>query len=120
RIRRGRKAIRKRSRLYIEIYRSIFLKCPLQIKTVIFESFLGKSYSDSPKYIYEFMLENNKDYKFVWSVNEKRTIPGNPIQVRRFSLKYFYYMAVSKYWVSNSRLPRFLHKRDENIYLQTW
>src|SRR5699024_4673292 len=46
--------------------------------------------------------------------------PGNPIQVKRFSLRYFYYLARAKYWVSNIRLPKYLDKRDGNIYLQTW
>src|SRR5699024_2361158 len=41
-------------------------------------------------------------------------------QVKRFSLRYYYYLARAKYWVSNSRIPKSLNKREENIYLQTW
>src|SRR5699024_3706891 len=80
----------------------------------------GKSYSDNPKYIYEYMIKNDMKYKYVWSLNEKKDIPGSPIQVKRFSLRYFYYLAKAKYWVSNSRLPKYLNKREGNIYLQTW
>lgn len=61
------------------------------------------------------------DYKYVWSFKEPgKKIPGNPRQVKRFSLAYYYYLATSKYWVSNSRLPKHLDKREGNIYLQTW
>ncbi|WP_368653166.1 CDP-glycerol glycerophosphotransferase family protein [Ornithinibacillus sp. 4-3] len=112
---------KSRSKLYRFIYKRVFMKLPLKKDLIFFESFLGKNYSDSPKYIYEYLVNTNDDrYKAVWSFNEKTNIPGNAIQVKRFSLKYFYYVARAKYWVSNSRLPKYLDKREENIYLQTW
>ncbi|WP_210470035.1 CDP-glycerol:glycerophosphate glycerophosphotransferase [Sporosarcina sp. 6E9] len=120
RLRNLKTALKGRRRLYIQLYRSLFMKMPLKKKTVVFESFLGKSYSDSPKYIYEYMIENKMDYNYVWIFNEKKNIPGNASQVKRFSLKYFYYLARAKYWVSNSRLPITLNKREGNVYLQTW
>ncbi|MGG1572268.1 bifunctional glycosyltransferase/CDP-glycerol:glycerophosphate glycerophosphotransferase [Fictibacillus sp. NRS-1165] len=113
-------AIRSKRKIFLVLYRSLFIRLPLKEKTVVFESFLGKNYSDSPKYIYEEMLKSKKGYKFVWIFNEKRKIPGNARQVKRFSLAYYYYLATSKYWVSNSRLPMHLDKRPGNIYLQTW
>ncbi|WP_172371518.1 bifunctional glycosyltransferase/CDP-glycerol:glycerophosphate glycerophosphotransferase [Sporosarcina jiandibaonis] len=120
RLRNLKTALKGRRRLYIQLYRSLFMKMPMKKKTVVFESFLGKSYSDSPKYIYEYMINNKMDYNYVWIFNEKKNIPGNAIQVKRFSLKYFYYLARAKYWVSNSRLPITLNKREGNVYLQTW
>lgn len=33
---------------------------------VVFEAFGGKNYSDSPKYIYEYMLENYPENQYVW------------------------------------------------------
>lgn len=115
-----KKGLQSRRKLYIFIYENFFLKLKLKKEIVFLESFLGKSYSDNPKHIYEYMINNNMNYKFVWSVREKKDIPGNPIQVERFSLKYFYYLAKAKYWISNSRLPKYLVKREGNIYLQTW
>lgn len=113
-----RKGLKKDRKKFI--YSRIFMKLPLKENIVFFESFLGKNYSDSPKYIYEYMLKNKKKYKFVWSFNEKTAIPGNAVQVKRFSLRYYYYLARAKYWVSNSRMPKHLQKREGNIYLQTW
>lgn len=120
RLRKIKEAFRGRTRFYIQIYRTIFLKMPIKEDTIVFESFLGKSYSDSPKYIYEYMISNQMPYKYIWIFNERKNPPGNAIQVKRFSLRYFYYLARAKYWVSNSRLPRTLNKRENNIYLQTW
>lgn len=116
-----KRALKSRQKMYIYLYRSVFMRIPLKEKTIVFESFLGKNYSDSPKYIYEYMLEHNPDFKYIWIFNKTRKeIPGNAKQVKRFSLAYYYYFATSKFWVSNSRLPLKLNKREGNIYLQTW
>ncbi|MDQ0269114.1 bifunctional glycosyltransferase/CDP-glycerol:glycerophosphate glycerophosphotransferase [Cytobacillus purgationiresistens] len=113
-------ALSGRTKLKTFLYKKVFTRLPLKEKSIVFESFLGKNYSDSPKNIYEYMLENNPDYQFIWIFNKKREIPGNAKQVKRFSLQYYYYLATSKYWVSNSRIPLHLNKREGNVYLQTW
>lgn len=115
-----RKGTKSKRKFYIFLYRYLFLKLPVNKKLVFFESFLGKNYSDSPKYIYEYMNDHKMNFKYVWSFTEKKTIPGKSKQVERFSLRYFYMLARAKYWVNNSRMPRYLDKRPENIYLQTW
>ena len=116
-----KKGVRSLRLFYRFLYEQFFTKLPVKKKLIFFESFLGKNYSDSPKYIYEYLIKNQNKYKYVWCFTEKnKKIPGNAIQVKRFSLKYFYYLARAKYWVSNSRLPIYLKKRKENVYLQTW
>ncbi|WP_424475203.1 bifunctional glycosyltransferase/CDP-glycerol:glycerophosphate glycerophosphotransferase [Oceanobacillus kimchii] len=115
-----KQAFKTKRKFYIFIYEYVFLKLKMKEDIVFLESFLGKSYSDNPKHIYEYMINNNMNYKYVWSVREKKDIPGNPMQVERFSLRYFYYLAKAKYWVSNARLPKYLTKREGNVYLQTW
>ncbi len=102
------------------VHNRIFSLLPLKKKQIFIESFLGKSYSDSPKYIYEYMQEHYPEYEFVWCFDEKREIPGNAKQVVRFSIPYFYHLARSKYWINNSRMPNLLNKRKGNVYLQTW
>ncbi|TFU61844.1 CDP-glycerol:glycerophosphate glycerophosphotransferase [Jeotgalicoccus nanhaiensis] len=101
------------------LYKRVFNNLDIKDNLVLFESFQGKAYSDSPKYIYEYMLKNKSNYKFVWVMNESSKIPGNPETVKRFSLKY-YYLARAKYIVSNVRMPNKYIKREEQSYLQTW
>ena len=114
-------SLRGRQKLYRTLYNHVFIKLPMQKKTIVFESFLGKNYSDSPKNIYEDLVSENKDYKYIWVFTKTdKEIPGNAKQVKRLSLAYFYYMARAKYWVSNSRIPKALTKREGNVYLQTW
>ena len=88
---------------------------------IVNKSFRGDFYTDSPKYIYEYLLEKyGKNYDYVWIMNDNKDIPGNPKTCKRFSLKYYYYMATAKYWVINRRQARRLKKRDEQIILSTW
>ena len=102
------------------IYKRIFNYMKPKDKLVVFESFQGKSYSDSPKYIYEYMLKNKSNYNYVWVMNNSNKIPGNPKTVKRNTLKYYYYIARAKYIVSNVRMPNKYIKRPEQSYLQTW
>lgn len=98
-----------------------FLKKPLNENWIIFESFFGKSYSDSPKYIYEYLAKNYPDkYRFIWVINKKTEIPYKHKEIKRFSLGYYYYLARCKYLVFNGRQPVWMVKREGNIFLQTW
>lgn len=92
---------------------------PLDEDLVFFESFLGKTYSGNPRYIYEELLRASTNLRFVWSYEGSFQIPGNPIIVNRKSPDYYRYLATAKYRVNNVIFP--VHgRKDETIYLQTW
>lgn len=117
----------QRSKKYKKIcdvlYRKLFLKMPLNKKRVMFESFLGRNISGNPKYLYnQFVKENlDKEYELIWILNNiEEDIEGNCKKVKRKSLKYYYYIATSKYWIFNCRQADEIKKRKGNIYLQTW
>lgn len=114
--------IRKRWRvLACYLYEHYFIKLPVKDNWVICESFFGKSYSDSPKYIYEYLCKNYPGkFKFIWVINKRTKIPYKPIKVRRFSIRYAYYLARCKYYVFNVRQPDWVVKRKGNVFLQTW
>src|SRR5699024_2384884 len=46
----------------------------------------------------------------------KETIHSVP----RLSIKWIFVMARAEYWVTNSRLPIWIPKRKDTIYIQTW
>jgi CDP-glycerol glycerophosphotransferase len=95
-------------------------------KMIVFDSFMGRQYSDSPKAIYEYMLSQREyeDYEFVWVAKkgEKKCFPKNSrtkiVEYNSNTYKKVY--AEAKYWVSNSRLPEYLSKKRGQIYIQTW
>ena len=108
--------------IYHTLYHNIYNKRPINNKRIMFESFSGDFYSDSPKYIYEYLYKHYGDeFEYVWVINDKKTeIPGNPITTKRFSLKYHKLMATSKYWVVNTRQAGRLVKRPQQVLLSTW
>lgn len=57
------------------IYRSICSRVPVDSRVVIFECFAGRTYSDSPRAIYETMLadERFRDYTFIWAFRPRVT-----------------------------------------------
>ncbi|WP_251174182.1 bifunctional glycosyltransferase/CDP-glycerol:glycerophosphate glycerophosphotransferase [Cytobacillus oceanisediminis] len=97
-------------------------KLPVKSNWVVFEAHMGKQYSDSPKYIYEELLKGNNKYKYIWSFEDPEAVevPGNPVKVKKNSLKYYYYLNRSKYWVDNQGIAHLVPKKKDQVYLQTW
>lgn len=96
---------------------------PAKQNLIIFESFLGKQYSDNPRAIYEYLKEHNPEYEMVWSVDprfEKGFLDKGVPYVRRFSIKWLFLMAQARFWVTNSRMPLWIPKPKHTTYLQTW
>lgn len=93
---------------------------PIKKKRIIFESGVGKQYSDSPKYIYQEMLSKRLDYEYIWVYNGKNKIPGNPKIIERLSPLYYYYLATSEYWINNQNFPFYIQKKKKQTYIQTW
>ena len=108
-------------------YKKMYKKIEVDDKMIIFEAFFAKKYACSPKAIYEYMINNPefKDYKFVWTFrnpkDERENFKGKrTILLKYNSKKYFRYFAKAKYWVTNTRLPDCIIKKDEQIYIQCW
>lgn len=117
------KRITKNSRTFSKfLYMRFFLRKPMKVNWVFCESFFGKSYSDSPKYVYEYLSKTYPGkYKFIWVIDKKHTkIPYRHTKVKRFSFRYAYYLARSKYYIFNGRQPEWVKKRKGNVFLQTW
>ncbi len=107
------------------LYHLMYRFVSVDDKLVIFISFHGRGYSDNPKAIYEAMRKDPrfKDYRFIWFIKHHRkkkiVIEGAEVQ-EYYSLSYFYNMSKAKYWIVNCKLPRYIRKKEGQIYLQTW
>ena len=100
----------------------VFQKMRIREDWVFVESFFGKSYSDSPKYFYEYLYDKYGDqYRFIWCLNRRtREVKGRPSICRRHSLRYVYYTARAKYFICNTRQPAWFKKRKETVFVETW
>ncbi|MCJ1782816.1 bifunctional glycosyltransferase family 2 protein/CDP-glycerol:glycerophosphate glycerophosphotransferase [Mammaliicoccus sciuri] len=111
-----------------KVQKHVFSKLPIKENTVLYESFLGRNYSDSPKAIFNYLLENEpKKWNHVWILNDKKIVENEPEFknsnvkiIRRFSWEYFMYVTISKYFVLNMRQPKWLYKKPEQVLLSTW
>lgn len=114
--------IRHRKALAKFLYIHSFLKKPVRKDWILFESFFGKNYSDSPKYIYEYLSKTYPgSYRCIWVIDKRNSrIPYKHKRIKRFSLRYYYYLARCGYFVFNSRQPEWAVKRPESIFLETW
>ncbi|NBK96551.1 MAG: CDP-glycerol:glycerophosphate glycerophosphotransferase [Erysipelotrichia bacterium] len=116
-----KKMLKNKNVFYKLAYYHIFLKKPLLDNVIVFETFTGKNYADSPKYIYEYLAQHySNQFKFVWVLNTKTKPAYDGIKVRRFSFRYAYYLARAKYLVFNARQPLWFRKREGQIFLETW
>ncbi len=104
------------------LYQHAFFNKPMKDNWVFMESFFGKSYSDSPKYIFEYMSKKYPgQYKFIWVINKNKVdIPYPHVKVKRFSIRYAYYLSRSKYYIFNGRQPDWIKKKKGNVFLETW
>lgn len=92
-------------------------------KTIVFESFGGKQYSDSPKAIYEEMKKKFPNYQFFWVTTKESIDKFKSLQIPyviRNTEKWAKTLAQSQYWVMNSRLPNWIEKPKHTTYVQTW
>lgn len=119
-----KKTLKKFKLLLVDIIKLFFYRLftflPINNNLIIFESSRGLSYSCNPKYIYEGLLELNRPFTYIWSFQNVDTkTKGMPIKVRRFSLKYYYYLSKAKYWVQNGEFGKKIKKRKSTIYINT-
>ena len=103
------------------VYRHLLRRLPLRRDTVVFESHLGKQYSDSPKYLYEKLVELGLPYRVVWSYARRpERFPDAAVKVRRDSWRYYYEVARAGYLIDNQGFPAVVVRRSGQRCLQTW
>lgn len=108
-------------------YIRYYLTNKVNDKMIVFESFMGRAFSDSQKSLYKEMLNDDffTDYTFIWAfkdANKYKYLEENKnTKVIQYDSGDFYkYMATAKWWITNSRLPEYLVKKKEQKYIQCW
>ena len=114
-------------------------------KMVIFASFEGRSYSDSPKALFEYMISCGAfdSFTFVWGFKtgagsrekelrgimkrlcaQRKRKQGEEgpklIVVRYNSVEWRKYQAQAKFWIYNFKIPDEISPRKDQVFLQCW
>src|SRR4051812_20964472 len=88
---------------------------------VVYSSFLGRQYSDSPRAIHEELVRRGAPLEHLWVVRDGRCeVPDTATVLREGSREYHEAMARSRYIVSNDHSPAWFDRRDDQLCLQTW
>ncbi|TDD36676.1 glycosyltransferase [Actinomadura sp. KC06] len=124
RARRTEKAVRRTltsRKTKIAVFNRVLSRLPVRQGLVVFESHMGRQYSDNPKYIYRELRRSGRPVEAVWSyASSPKGFPRDAKLVRRGSWAYFLALARARYWVDNQGFPDGLRKRPETTYIQTW
>ena len=96
-------------------------------KVVLFSTFDGRGYSDSPKAIYEYMCSDPRfaDYTFVWAFREPKKFTyvldhPNTYMVTVNTPAYEEACARAKYWFFNYRIADHIYPKEDQVYVQLW
>ncbi len=106
------------------VFRVAGLFVPVEENKVLFSSFSGKKYDDSPKVLFERMLERSdcEDLRFVWAFNEpdEYQLPRAE-SVKMHGWAYWKAALSAKFWVTNVNIECGLSfKKKEQVYVNTW
>lgn len=95
---------------------------PIKRNRVSICTFEGKGgFGCNPKYIVEELHRRNKDYEFIWFVNDmKKEFPSYIKKVPNTLWNRAYWLSTSKIWIDNYRKPYGTCKRKKQYYINTW
>ena len=112
------------NRVFSFILKFIGIFCKTDNKLILFNSFGGAKFDDSPKAIYDYMVSSNKynDYKLVWALDNPKLVENKNVKVvKNTTIKFFITALKAKYWITNSSMERGLKfKKKNTIYINTW
>ncbi|UNO43322.1 bifunctional glycosyltransferase family 2 protein/CDP-glycerol:glycerophosphate glycerophosphotransferase [Streptomyces sp. MST-110588] len=88
---------------------------------VLYISYNGKQYSDSPKAIHEELLRRGADVEHLWVVRDGQVeLPDTVGKVRFQSTEWYEALARCRYIVTNAHLPHWVERREGQVIVQTW
>lgn len=111
--------------IYFHIGSFLLRMLGLFIKTdpnlILFISYGGQKYDDSPRVVYEYMQRNpvSPAHKYIWAFIEPERFPQVPQKVRVDTLSYYIAAMRAGTWITNSSASRGLNfkKRKTRNYL---
>lgn len=110
-----------RRKSMFELSRRALSQLPVRKGSIVFESHLGRQYSDNPKYIYEELRRSGIPMEAIWShAGDERGFPTDAKLVRRGSWAYYRALAQAEFWIDNQGFPRDAVKNKGTTYIQTW
>lgn len=112
-------------------YAKFYKKIKVDQYSIIYQVRDGKSMTDSPYAIFNYLLKDKDFYKYkhIWVMDtvekqkkykKKYNENKNVKFILKESREYRYYLAKCKYIINNSTFPSYFTKKINQIYINTW
>ncbi|MEA2386816.1 MAG: CDP-glycerol glycerophosphotransferase, partial [Thermoleophilaceae bacterium] len=90
-------------------------------EAVVYSSFHGRQFSDSPRAIHEELVRRGADVEHLWVVRDRMcAVPDTAKALRDGSREFHEALATSRYLVFNDHFPDYFARRPDQVCLQTW
>jgi CDP-glycerol glycerophosphotransferase len=111
---------RVQRRMLRGVYYPLQQKLPLR-DSVFFVSWKGKQCGDNPRAIAEELRRRGDEREHIWAVTDWSVpAPAGARTVLTGTEDYFEALGRCRYVIANDDMPHNYHKRDGQIYVQTW
>ena len=98
-----------------------YLELPLETSAVLFESFGGKSVTDSCLALFNEMGRRHDGRTRYWSITDHSVkVPVGAVPLIRYSEEWYRKLHSVEYVVNNNNFPFYYRKRAGQKYIQTW
>ncbi|MEU9761082.1 CDP-glycerol glycerophosphotransferase family protein [Streptomyces sp. NPDC047987] len=89
--------------------------------TVLYSSFGGRQYSDSPRAVHEELVRRGAEFEHLWVVRDQQArVPAGVTAIEHGSAAWYEALATSRHIVTNTQLPEWYERRDGQFVVQTW
>ncbi|WP_335939080.1 bifunctional glycosyltransferase/CDP-glycerol:glycerophosphate glycerophosphotransferase [Streptomyces sp. PTD5-9] len=89
--------------------------------TVLYSSFDGRQYSDSPRAVHEELVRRGIGSEHLWVVRDQQArLPEGVTAVEHGSAAWHEALATSRHIVTNTQLPEWFERREDQFVVQTW
>ncbi|MHC5261657.1 bifunctional glycosyltransferase/CDP-glycerol:glycerophosphate glycerophosphotransferase [Streptomyces sp. UC4497] len=110
----------RQNQLRQEVYSAQRVTEPLRDQVLYF-SYNGKQFSDSPRAICEELVRRGSGMRHLWVVRDGQVeVPDGLEKVRMWGREWFEALATSRYIVTNGHLPDWIERRPGQVIVQTW
>ncbi|WLQ34125.1 CDP-glycerol glycerophosphotransferase family protein [Streptomyces castrisilvae] len=87
----------------------------------LYSTFDGRQFSDSPRAVYEELVRRGTEVEHLWVVRDQQAIiPEGATAVEHGSVAWHEALARSRYIVTNTQLPEWFERREDQTVVQTW
>ncbi|WP_328900432.1 bifunctional glycosyltransferase family 2 protein/CDP-glycerol:glycerophosphate glycerophosphotransferase [Streptomyces sp. NBC_00441] len=87
----------------------------------LYSTFDGRQYSDSPRAVHEELVRRGTEVEHIWVVRDQQAvIPEGATAVEHGSVAWHEALARSRYVITNTQLPEWFVRREDQTVVQTW